>query len=136
MTDRLPPMRRFTTPWRRPGRTVRVAVLLLVLALGGPQGLSARDRGDHDRAREAVEAGQILPLKAVLARVEREAPGAQVLEVELERHDVAWLYEIKLLQPGGVITKLRIDARTGEPIRRRGERGRESRDARDNRERD
>lgn len=136
MIDRLFPMRRFTPPRRRPGGGVRVAVLLLGLALVGPQGLSARDRGDHDRAREAVEAGQILPLKAVLARVERETPGAQVLEVELERHEALWLYEIKLLQPGGVITKLRVDARTGEPIRRRGERGRESRDGRDNRERD
>jgi hypothetical protein len=121
-------IRRLRVPW--------LGLVLAILATLGVPAVSARDRGDHDRAREAVEAGQILPLKAVLARVEREAPGAQVLEVELERHEALWLYEIKLLQTGGVITKLRVDARTGEPIRRRGERGREGRDSRDNRERD
>jgi uncharacterized membrane protein YkoI len=39
---------------------------------------------DHDRARQALEAGEVLPLRTILERVEREYPG-QVLEVELER---------------------------------------------------
>jgi uncharacterized membrane protein YkoI len=40
--------------------------------------------GDHDRARQAVEAGEVLPLRTILERVERDYPG-QVVEVELER---------------------------------------------------
>ncbi len=44
--------------------------------------------GDHDRARQALEAGEVLPLRTILDRVEREYPG-QVLEVELERAAVA-----------------------------------------------
>jgi uncharacterized membrane protein YkoI len=54
----------------------------------------------------------------VLALVEREHPG-QVLEVELESEGRGWLYEIKLLQPDGRLTRLKVDARTGEILKRR-----------------
>lgn len=73
---------------------------------------------DQDRARAAVQAGQALPLKTVLARLEREAPG-QVLDVELEQKDGRWIYEIKLLQPGGRLVKLEVDAATAEVLRRK-----------------
>ena len=49
---------------------------------------------DHDRARQALEAGEVLPLRAIIERVERSYPG-QVLEVELERDGGRWIYEIK-----------------------------------------
>ncbi len=73
---------------------------------------------DHDRARDAVQAGQVLPLKTVLERLEREHPG-QVLEVELELDDGRWIYEVKLLQSGGRLVKLELDARSGEVLKRR-----------------
>lgn len=95
---------------------LRASVLLLAALLtAGAQG---RDRGDHERAREAVVAGQILPLRAVLERLEREHAG-QVLEIELESEDRRWIYEVKLLQPGGQLLKLEVDAGTGEVIGRR-----------------
>jgi CheY-like chemotaxis protein len=59
---------------------------------------------DHDRARQAVEAGEVLPLRTILERVEREYPG-QVIDVELEREHEnnlePWVYKIKLLRSGG-----------------------------------
>ena len=70
---------------------------------------------DHDRARQALEAGEILPLKTVLERLARDTPG-QVMEVELERSSGRWIYEIKLLQTGGALVKLKVDARTGAVI--------------------
>ena len=78
----------------------------------------AADRGDHDRARQALEAGEILPLKTVLETIARESPG-QVMEVELERKGERWVYEIKLLRSGGALVKLRVDAGNGELIDRR-----------------
>jgi uncharacterized membrane protein YkoI len=78
----------------------------------------AGDSQDHDRARQALEAGEILPLKTVLEKVERDTPGS-VLEVELERKDDRWVYEIKLLVSGGSRIKLRVDARNGSIIERR-----------------
>lgn len=93
-------------------RWVACAVLG-VCALAWQGGASASDKGDHERARQAVQSGQVMPLAKVLARIEREHPG-QVLEVELESHNRQWQYEIKILQPDGRLSKLKIDARTGE----------------------
>ncbi len=68
--------------------------------------------GDHDRARQALEAGEVLPLRVILERVEGAYPG-QVVEVELEREHGRWEYEIKLLRSGGSLVKLKVDARDG-----------------------
>lgn len=78
----------------------------------------ASDKGDHERALQAVQSGQVMPLPKVLALVEKAHPG-HVLEVELESHDRQWQYEIKLLQPDGRLMKLKVDARTGEVLKRK-----------------
>lgn len=74
---------------------------------------------DHDRARQALTDGSIMPLSVILAKVQEQYPG-QVLEVELEsphRHPrVAWIYEIKILSPNGQLSKLKVDARNGEVL--------------------
>ena len=96
-------------------RPVFVAVVVCVGALAGPM-LYASDRDDHDRARQAVQAGQVLPLPAVLERLQREVPG-QVLEVELEQKRGMWIYELKLLTPDGQITKVVLDAQSAQVLR-------------------
>lgn len=73
---------------------------------------------DHERARAALQAGEILPLQKVLERVQRKHPG-DVLEVELEREDGRWVYELKLLQRGGTLVRLDVDAATAEVLRSR-----------------
>ena len=90
------------------------AVALALVALGVAPSW-AGDGHDHDRARQAVEAGEALPLKVIMERVERDYPG-KVMEVELEHHGERWIYEIKLLRAGGALVKLKIDGRTGEVI--------------------
>lgn len=79
--------------------------------------------GDHERARRAVESGEVLPLGAVLAGIEKTHPG-HVLEVELEREDGRWIYEIKLMERGGNVAKLEVDARDGSVLKARGVRDR------------
>lgn len=95
-----------------------VALVALVLGtmLSGPA--SADGSGDHERARAALQAGEVLPLQKVLERVQRSHPG-DVLEVELEREDGRWVYELKLLQRGGSLLRLDVDARTAEVLRSR-----------------
>lgn len=90
--------------------------LCATLLLVGTPALADRDR-DHDQARAAVQAGKVLPLKTLLARIERDHPG-QVLEVELEQERERWIYEIKLLQPDGKLVKLELDAATAQVLRR------------------
>jgi uncharacterized membrane protein YkoI len=88
---------------------------LLMLLATGTASVRAGDGHEHDRAREAVEAGEILSLKAILERVERTQPG-QVMDVDLERRGGRWIYEIKLLRPGGAMSKLMVDARDASVI--------------------
>jgi uncharacterized membrane protein YkoI len=98
-------------PVRRPLRFTAQALVAVLLTGALALPAWASDRRDHERARQAVQAGQVLPLRAVLERLEREHPG-QVLEVELEQDDNLWIYEVKLLQAGGQLVKLKLDART------------------------
>lgn len=79
----------------------------------------AEEPGDHDRARRALEAGEVLPLKTVLEKVSLDTPG-QVMEVEMERKGARWVYEIKILRPGGALVKLVVDAGDGTIVARRG----------------
>ncbi len=92
----------------------------MVASLLGWAGISAA--GDHDRARQALEAGEVLPLQTIMQRVERDYPG-QVIEVELERDRDRWVYEIKTLRSGGSLVKLKVDARDGSIL---GVKGREN----------
>lgn len=94
------------------------AGLLLAGLLAAP--LAQASDQDHERARQAVQAGQVMPLPALLDKLALTHPG-QVLEVELERERYndreTWVYEIKLLQPDGQLIKLELDAKTAEVLR-------------------
>ena len=84
----------------------RPAIILALLtgpALAGDDG--------HDRARRALEAGEILPLSEILAAAEAARPG-RVIEVELERDDGLWVYELELVTAEGRIYEIEIDAAT------------------------
>ncbi len=101
-------------------RSWLLAVLLPAL-LALPLNSSARgssESHDHDRARAALQAGEILPLPTIMARVALAYPG-HLLEVELEREDERWIYEFKLLQPSGGLLSLEIDAKSGDVIKQK-----------------
>ncbi len=90
--------------------------LLLLLVL--PPAVMADGERDHDRARAALRAGEVLPLGVILERVAQQQPG-QVLDVELERDHGRWVYELKLLQPSGALVKLEVDALDGRVRQRK-----------------
>lgn len=90
-----------------------VCALLCSWLVTSPAAWASEQGRDQDRARAALQAGQVLPLKTVLERLESTHPG-QVLEVELEQDGGRWIYEIKLLEPGGRLAKLKLDARTAQ----------------------
>ena len=56
---------RITTQWRP---TLTSVVMLMMLAMLGTGVSYAADNADHDRARQAVEAGDVLPLRTILDR--------------------------------------------------------------------
>lgn len=95
---------------------LRCCTLCLCLALLVAGGAAHAGEEDHERARKALEAGEVLPLKTILEGVERAYPG-QVMDVELEREHGTrgerWIYKVKVLRSGGVLIRLKVDARDG-----------------------
>src|SRR3989442_4258343 len=96
---------------------LRLSFLAVALVLAC--GAAARADDDHARARAAREAGQIVSLQAIVARVQAEFTGSLVA-VELEEDDGAWIYKVELLTPAGPIVKLQYDARDGRLLRVKG----------------
>lgn len=93
---------------------------LLALALLAVAPVRAED-DDHERARRAVQAGQVLPLRTILDNVARDFPG-DVIETELEEHHGAPVYEIKVISPEGRVMKVYYDARDGSVLKVKGKR--------------
>ena len=103
----------------------RRTAALFALALGlfsAGGALHADGHGDHELARQALQQGQVLPLRQVLDKVEREYQG-QVLKIEFERDDGRYIYEIRVLQKDGRMAKLKVDAVDGRvlTVKRKGE---------------
>jgi uncharacterized membrane protein YkoI len=71
---------------------------------------------DHLDARRLKQAGQIMPLEAILETVRERYPG-RVLEVELERESEGYIYEIEILDRSGEVWELEIDAVNGRLLK-------------------
>jgi len=95
-------------------RLAGMLVLILAPALASAPGAGA-DEFDHERARKAYEAGEIVSLGTILSAVEREQKG-QVVEVELERERGRWVYEVEVLAPDGHVVELVYDAVGGKRL--------------------
>ena len=94
-------------------------MLGLLAAAPVERGASAQD---HDRARGAVQAGQVRPLGDILAGVRGRYPG-QLLDANLRQQGSGtWIYDVKILQPDGRVVALTVDARSGRVLRARGQR--------------
>lgn len=86
-----------------------------------PQGLYPRDERKkraleqfmrHDRARDAVRAGEIRPLGEIRQRVNRQFPG-RIVGVELYERRQTWIYDVRVLNKSGNVIAVEMDARTG-----------------------
>jgi uncharacterized membrane protein YkoI len=89
--------------------TLAAAFLLLAPAVGGQE----QTAPDFERAQEAVERGEILPLAEILEVVQEAHPG-RVIEVELEFADGLRVYEVELITPEGRLIEVDVNAATGE----------------------
>ncbi|MGB8274183.1 MAG: PepSY domain-containing protein [Alphaproteobacteria bacterium] len=89
-------------------------IAILAGALGVSQGANAASP-DHERARAALEAGEILPLQEILSKVDEQFEG-RVIEVRLSDFEEGlhgWIYAITLLSPQDNVLILKVDAGTG-----------------------
>lgn len=99
-----------------------MAVLAVLVLSQKPTGLALADE-DHDRARNAVTAGQIKPLKEIVGDVQRRC-GGTVIEVQLEQGSSegspAWLYQLDMMMPTGDVLLLDVDAATTQILQVKG----------------
>ena len=70
---------------------------------------------DHDEAYELLQSGEILPLEKILEITRKRVQG-RVLEVELEREDELFIYELEVLDQKGIVWEIKVDATTGSII--------------------
>lgn len=89
--------------------------LLLVVSLSLAVAASALAGEDHERVRQLMEEGRILPLEQILDQA-RSRHAGQLLEAELERDDKRYVYEIEIVDREGVVWDLEFDAATGKLI--------------------
>ncbi|WP_332677031.1 PepSY domain-containing protein [Brevundimonas sp.] len=104
----------------RSNLVISLAVLALSATVAGTPAIAgpvsaASDDDDHVAAREALRRGEILPLARILAVVARHVPG-DVIDVELERKDGLWRYEVKVLTSTGRVREVKLNARDGSVL--------------------
>ncbi len=73
---------------------------------------------DHNKAKQLLDAGEILSLEKILAKVSMQYPG-HILEVELEIKKHIPVYEIDIIDDKGLVWELKVDAKTAEVIKRK-----------------
>ena len=98
-------------------RWILVGLFLVLAGWALPGAASA----DHDRARDAVAAGEVRPLGTIMARLSRRYPG-RLLDARLARRggNGAWIYHIKILNRRGAVVALTVDGRSGRVLKVRG----------------
>jgi len=88
--------------------------LAVLLALGAAPAVDASaddDAQEHEEARQALEQGLVRPLEEVIAEARKHVEG-DLIEIELERENGRYIYELEFIQPSGQIIELQIDAKT------------------------
>ena len=66
-----------------------------------------------------MQKGEILPLGRVIANLHDAIPG-EISGVELENENGMWIYEFKVISPKGRMLEVRVNAKTGQVIRKTG----------------
>ncbi len=99
---------------------MRWILVALFCALAG-MALPGTAGADHDRARDAVAAGEVRPLGQIMARVGRRYPG-RLLDAQLGRRgqNGPWIYRIKILDNQGAVVALTVDGKSGRILTVRG----------------
>ena len=104
---------------RRPRSLTLSSALLLLAAVAQADHEAGEyyDERDHERARHALERGEVRPLVEILERVAAQVPG-EIVEVEFERWHARgarrWAYELVVIAPDGRLREIYVDAATAE----------------------
>ena len=87
--------------------------IVLLVSVATP---ARSDDINHEQAYQLLQEGRIRPLIEIIKDVSAKFPG-EILEVELEREDGRYVYEVKILRPHGRVQEVEVDAKTGEILK-------------------
>lgn len=92
----------------------RMAVLIAAFASLTAVPSFARDDESQrrDAVRRAVEAGEVLPLAQILEKVRGKVSG-DITGIEINREGGRWRYEFRVIDRGGRVLEVHVDARSG-----------------------
>ncbi|MEJ2530040.1 MAG: PepSY domain-containing protein, partial [Gammaproteobacteria bacterium] len=96
---------------------IKKLILFVALAVTSVIGGYALGDDDHQESRRMMQQGEILPLQQILDNIAAERKG-RVLEVELKRKKQRVIYEIELLGEHGRVWEFKVDAASGEILKR------------------
>ena len=91
------------------------ALVLLPVSFSG---WAIDDGEDVELVRQLRDAGKIVEVAPLLEDAKRRHAG-RLLEIELEKEDGRYLYEIEFVDKGGLVWEFYYDATTGEFIEQR-----------------
>jgi uncharacterized membrane protein YkoI len=75
------------------------------------------DARDHEIARQALVEGRIRPLAEITESFKAQFAGEIVgVELEVKKHDT-FVYEFKVLTPGGKLKEVKVDAKTAKILK-------------------
>ncbi|MCW8916674.1 MAG: PepSY domain-containing protein [Magnetovibrio sp.] len=91
---------------------------VVALAVIGAESMrpTTADAMDQDRARKAMLSGKVAPLNSAIMLINERYDG-EIIEVELDEEDVdgqgkIFIYEIKVLSPGGQVSEFELNAKS------------------------
>ncbi len=94
----------------------KTILLLFLLSVGNAPVLQADD--DHERARELLLSGKIVPVETLLQQVWQNVPRGRLLELEFEKKKGRYVYEVVVVDAGGTVWEFYFDAQSGELIKK------------------
>lgn len=71
---------------------------------------------DIDEVMRLKQSGEIMPLEDIIIKMRQDFPG-RIIEIELEREDGFYVYEIDYVDAQGLVWELELDARNGELLK-------------------
>lgn len=100
----------------------RILGLMMATAMAGAAAFATfparADDVRQSEVRQLRESGQIMSMEDILGRARQAQPGT-VVEVELDREDGRYVYEVKVIDERNRVHKLELDAGNGEVLRRK-----------------
>lgn len=96
-------------------RITAVVIVLALALLGTSVPAPAFSGNEQEKARQAVQSGEIRPLDDILKGVRRRVDG-RVLDATLDDRGGEWVYWVKVLGPDGRVRLVRVDGRSGKVL--------------------